>query len=368
MIKIAFLSNEEASSTSEWSGTVRNMYQRLLKDYDVVNINLSKSKLLKLSRLIKKILSKITCQELVFFLWEGKLKAKIYDSYLKEYDIEYIFAPVSSSYLRYLKDKRKVVYISDATFNDLVNYYYKNLSQKNIYKGNYLEQGALYRADIIIESSEWSVKSLEDFYTISKNKIYNIPFGSNMEDNYVKKKYHKNGVFKVLFVGVDYERKGADDLVHAAKEFNKGKDYNIEFHFVGVSNIENIELKNVYFHGNKMKSNPAELQELVDLYKMSHIFVLPTKADCTPIVFAEACEYGLPIISTDTGGVSTFVKHDINGYLLPENFKLEDLTHYIKFLYSNPQIVDLMSLNSRNLYETSFNWNSWGKEVKNICN
>lgn len=367
MIKIAFLSNEEAISTSEWSGTVQSMYYRLLKDYDVININLSKSKLLKVSRLIKKIFSKITSQELVFFLWEGKLKAKIYDSYLKRYDVEYIFAPVSSSYLRYLKDKRKIVYISDATFNDLVNYYYKNLSKRNIDKGNYLEIGAAHRADIIIESSKWSIKSLENFYAISKSKIYTVPFGSNMVDNYDEKNYYNNDVFKILFVGVDYERKGADILVNAAKELNKRKNYNIEFHFVGVSNIESIELPNIYFHGKKMKNNSVELQELVDLYKMSHIFVLPTKADCTPIVFAEACEYGLPIISTDTGGVSTFVKHDINGYLLPERFNLKDLTYYIELLYLNPDIANLMSLNSRNLYETSFNWKTWGEEIKNIC-
>lgn len=35
-----------------------------------------------------------------------------------------------------------------------------------------------------------------------------------------------------------------------------------------------------------------------------HLLLLPTRAECAGIVFNEASAYGVPILLTDTGGVS----------------------------------------------------------------
>jgi glycosyltransferase involved in cell wall biosynthesis len=47
------------------------------------------------------------------------------------------------------------------------------------------------------------------------------------------------------------------------------------------------------------------------------VFVLPTQADCVPVVLTEASAYGLPILSTAVGGVSTIGEDKVNGRVFP---------------------------------------------------
>ena len=52
---------------------------------------------------------------------------------------------------------------------------------------------------------------------------------------------------------------------------------------------------------NKNRDEDAQLLE--QLFFEADFFVLPTRADCSPIVMAEANAFGLPVISTYTGGL-----------------------------------------------------------------
>ena len=56
---------------------------------------------------------------------------------------------------------------------------------------------------------------------------------------------------------------------------------------------------------------------LTDLLMDSALLLVPTRADCSPIAFCEANGFGLPAVSTDTGGVSSLVRDGENGLLLP---------------------------------------------------
>ena len=49
----------------------------------------------------------------------------------------------------------------------------------------------------------------------------------------------------------------------------------------------------------------------------SDFLLLPTRAECAGVVFCEASAFGIPSITTDTGGVSTYVEDGINGFALP---------------------------------------------------
>ena len=46
------------------------------------------------------------------------------------------------------------------------------------------------------------------YYGISPHKINVLPFGANLEDRYILHGVHN--VVKLLFVGVEWERKGAE--------------------------------------------------------------------------------------------------------------------------------------------------------------
>ncbi|WP_137463714.1 glycosyltransferase, partial [Escherichia coli] len=46
--------------------------------------------------------------------------------------------------------------------------------------------------------------------------------------------------------------------------------------------------------------------------------LLPTIADCYGMVFCEAAAFGLPVVATDTGGVSSIVINERTGILIKD--------------------------------------------------
>ncbi len=62
---------------------------------------------------------------------------------------------------------------------------------------------------------------------------------------------------------------------------------------------------------------PAQGRTLIDrLFAESHFLLLPSRADCAPVVIAEAGSFGVPVVASDVGGISTAVRNGINGYVL----------------------------------------------------
>jgi glycosyltransferase involved in cell wall biosynthesis len=53
------------------------------------------------------------------------------------------------------------------------------------------------------------------------------------------------------------------------------------------------------------------------LYATADLFVLPTLADCFPLVIQEAMAAGLPVVATDVGAIGEAVRDGENGLLVP---------------------------------------------------
>ena len=60
--------------------------------------------------------------------------------------------------------------------------------------------------------------------------------------------------------------------------------------------------------------------ELADLYRNCDVFVLPSRSgECFGLVAAEAMATGLPVIATESGGITDLVEDGVNGVLVPTN-------------------------------------------------
>ena len=93
---------------------------------------------------------------------------------------------------------------------------------------------------------------------------------------------------------------------------------------------------------------------------------MPTRAECYGIVFCEANAYGLPVITTDTGGVSSIIENGVNGFMLPFEAKSEEYYKVIADLISDDLKLRRMSETSRKKYLKDLNWKQWGKQMKEI--
>ena len=165
---------------------------------------------------------------------------------------------------------------------------------------------ALQGAHAVLPMSEWARRSLIDDYGVDPARARVVPTGVDL-DQWTPGEHHHDGPLRVLFVGGHFDRKGGSTLVEAFDELEPGS---AELHIVTRSNLP--ERPGVHVYTGMQPNAP----ELIELFRSSHVFVLPSKAEAYPNVVVEACAAGLPCIVTDVGGMSEMVVEGESGYVI----------------------------------------------------
>ncbi|MGH8003433.1 MAG: glycosyltransferase family 4 protein, partial [Limisphaerales bacterium] len=114
------------------------------------------------------------------------------------------------------------------------------------------------------------------------------------------------------------------------------------------------------------KNKPVQREELAKLFFESDFFLLPTRYECYGVVFCEAAAFGLPVITTDTGGVSGVVRNGENGYLLPYAAGGADYARLIAEIYRDDKRYFELVQKSRQAFEERLNWDTWAQTVKRL--
>jgi glycosyltransferase involved in cell wall biosynthesis len=89
---------------------------------------------------------------------------------------------------------------------------------------------------------------------------------------------------------------------------------------------------------------------LKKMYAESDFFLMPTRAEAQGIVFNESAAYGLPVVSTDVGGVSTVVRPDW-GYLLPPDAGPEGYAAWIRETFLDRAKYHALAARARQEYD-----------------
>lgn len=148
----------------------------------------------------------------------------------------------------------------------------------------------------------------------------------------------------LLFVGQLINGKGLDALLKAMnkipKEYNlivvgSGKQEEYFKHYAKELKIQN----RVEFVGQ------ASHKQLEEYYKKAYCLVVPSRAPETfNLVGIEAQKVGLPVIATDVGGISQWLKDDVNGLLVKPN-DIKDLEEKINTLISDKKLHQRLCFN-----------------------
>ncbi|MCZ8197281.1 MAG: glycosyltransferase family 4 protein [Flavobacterium sp.] len=120
---------------------------------------------------------------------------------------------------------------------------------------------------------------------------------------------------------------------------------------------EELEL-NVNFTGRLSKEKWLELSHNYD------IFINTTNIDNTPISVMEAMAMGLPVISTNVGGIPYLLDDKVDS-LLVTDCDSTAMANSIKYIIKNPEIASKIAYNARTKVE-SFDWNSVKKLWNNL--
>lgn len=372
--KIAYLTVYDSANIHEWSGlgySIRTSLER--QNVDLVPVGPLPEAWRKLVRLKKfgyKILGKnyLWDRDPVYLKALGRAAAQALSTV--EHDI--VLTPGCLPIV-YAEIKRPIVIWTDATFDSLVDFYPKvsNLCRETLRDGEKAEFRGLSSARYNVFSSEWAAKSAIVHYKQPASNVSVIPFGANVEESrtrlevesFIRSK--QSGPIKLFFAGVDWVRKGGDVALKISDRLDS-LGISHELHIVGCSPPHPVAKKNVILHGFLSKRVAAELLVLGGLFRSSHFFILPTQADCVPVVCAEAMSYGLPCLTTDVGGMRTLVVDGVTGYAFPIGADVQGYVDRITSLFNDPESYGKLCISAFEAFRENFNWSVAGRRMANL--
>lgn len=284
-----------------------------------------------------------------------------------------IFSPGTVP-IAYLEHKKPIAFWTDATFAGNMDFYpyYSNLCKRSIEDGNKMERLTLQKSALAIYSSDWAAQTAIDYYKVDKSKVKVVPFGANIEakmsfediKNIVNSRPRNK--CKLLFIGVDWSRKGGDAAVEVTRQLNKA-GLESELTVVGCRPIlKRFAPKFVKFLGFIPKTTRQGLDKIKALLAESHFLILPSKAECTAIVLCEANLFGVPCITTDVGGIPAIIKNNLNGKAFSRDSDVSEYCAYIINLFSDYSQYKNLALSSFNEYQSRLNWSVAGRAVKRL--
>lgn len=105
--------------------------------------------------------------------------------------------------------------------------------------------------------------------------------------------------------------------------------------------IEKMQLKNyVIFTGN------LDEKKMCERFLKSNVFVLASSIENSPNSLGEAMILGVPVISSDVGGVKNMLNHNEDGFIYQHNATYM-LAYYVKTLFQNIELAETFSNNSK---------------------
>ena len=290
---------------------------------------------------------------------------------LKEIDCDAVFSPGTIP-LSFLETEKPTVFWTDSTFAGLVGYYpeFSNLCEETIRNGNEVEQSALSRCTLALYASEWAAEGAVSNYDVDSKKVKVVPFGAWYRDDWdegrVAELAEKKdlSVCRLLFVGVDWLRKGGDVAVAVAQDLNE-QGIKTELDVVGCEDPGGLP-DFVKVHGFISRKTEEGKQKLEELFSSATFFILPTQAECFGLVFAEASSYGLPSLAVKTGGVPTAIREGVNGWTFPADVQSAYYTSLIKDVLSSKERYVGLARSCFREYAERLNFKAAGERIRSL--
>ena len=172
-----------------------------------------------------------------------------------------------------------------------------------------------YRNVIPVALSPEIKSSISIYYGIKYKRIPMIFNGIDL-DKCIKKQSYENKKIIFTHVGRFSLQKNHRLLIDAYKKISE-EFHDTELWLIGDGElVEQIKTRVFKYNLENKVVFWGLRDDVLKLLNKSDVFVLPSKYEGVPISIIEAMGTGLPVIATDTGGVKSMVKDNINGLLI----------------------------------------------------
>ena len=295
--------------------------------------------------------------------------ARVFAPRIAAAQCDVLFAPFASVEIAALRTDVPIVYHTDMTWADAVNYYaiYTSLFPFAQAEGERIQQAALDKATASVFPSAWAAGTVMEHYGIAAAKVSVVAYGANFESEAIPSREAalahslKNGV-RLLWIGVNWERKGGAIAFECLTDLlRKG----VEAHLVvcGCTPPPEFAHERMTVVPFLNKNDAEQRHQLSKLFLEANFFLFPTATEALGIVLCEASAHGLPSLVRDTGGVAGVIREGVNGYLLAAEAKGGAYAERILQIRADPGAYAQIVRSSRDEYEERLNWDAWGRAM-----
>lgn len=240
---------------------------------------------------------------------------------------KYQYEPVHRWLDRHIDSKPDLIQIHSVEYAGAASYYKKRYKVPLVYTCHSLvalegrspieqvvenrQRRMLDAADCIVVPSQWAKRTIEQTYPGSHKKINVIENGVHIQRRPNLHSDHRN----LLYVGRLIPSKGIEELLRAIALVKK-KEPAIRLSVIG---------RGTAAYERKLKGMTAALglkrnvrwigyvapEQVLDLYRSFGTVVVPSLQETFGLVALEALANGVPLISTNAGGLAQFVNDEV---------------------------------------------------------
>ncbi len=239
----------------------------------------------------------------------------------------------------------------------LANLQYPGFDKKNLPTSSWLEceRDVYHHATLNFTMSENIAGSIVKDYGCDVTKVVNVYGGANIvvaqDEVFDDRRYAKENI---VFVGVEWERKGGAVLVEAFKILLT-KFPNAHLNIIGCTPKINVP--------NCTAIGKVPLVKVSEYLKQASVFCLPTRLEPFGIVFLEAMAHKLPVVATRIGAIPELIIDGKNGYLVEPDNPHQLAAKLIKSIESPERCKAFGEYGHQRLWDT-YTWEKTGVRIK----
>lgn len=243
----------------------------------------------------------------------------------------------------------------------------------------FFEELMLERSDRLIAVSDFTRRELHRFYKLDQRKIQVIHNGVDI--NKFKPPLDKRRVkvelgfnpndLTILSVGRLYARKGLFTLIESippvVKQFKNAK-------FVISGKGQSDEMKKLISYATRLGVRDHIVftgyfpdAKLPQLYQAADVFAFSTFYEHHPFAVLESLATGLPVVTTNVGGIPETINNGKNGFLC-QPFNAKEFSERILYYLEHPAEAGEMGSQARKTIEEHFDWRLLVHKVLKVYN
>lgn len=357
---VVMYTEDESNPRATWSGTSYSLRNALENYVDVSFVDLKLGIVLKTLKRISDIIGRKRKTIIVGKCFDILLQIKA--SYLlKEYkgipvleianevkirNPYYTYQDLSLAFVQNSKNKNHGLHGGGLR---------QQLSDKELSREVEVQRKIYDSADACFFMGNWITQYMKNKYPHLENKFITVGGGINKE-------FHPNNDFVVqkdniiLFVGIDFERKGGPLLIDAFSIVRKTIE-DAQLLIVGPTKSEGSCIEGVKFLGRLSR------KEVEKIFIQASVFCLPSKFEAYGLVFPEALGFGVPCIGLDRYEMPYFIENGKNGYLLMNEDPAELANLLIKALRNRE--MKQYTMRMANKERKKYSWDAVAERILN---